>query len=396
MIDALRGAALFGVLLVNMMWFAGIDSAVSPLQLAALPTAALDARVDDFIDLLVSAKAIGVFSFLFGVGFAMQLESLERRGVAPRRRYARRLTGLLILGLIHWLAIWSGEILHVYALAGFVMLLLTGIRTRWLVVVGLALAVLARPLAGRLYLLTGGDGSLLTPAMDEIIMATRLQVFTHGSFADAIALQFRQDIPWQLTSGSALAAVLHALGRFMVGMAVARQGYLRNPAAHARGAALLAAITLPLGFVLEHDWTILDLLRDLGWMPSALAVEIFEHLCASVGVVCMTAGYVATFLLLWNFAPARRALSVFAPAGRMALTNYLSHSAINYLLFFGFGLALLGRVGLTVCLGLTIAIYVLQILVSKWWLARWNFGPFEWLWRWWTHGARPPLRRVGA
>ena len=90
MIDALRGAALFGVLLVNMMWFAGIDSAVSPLQLAALPTATLDARVDDFIDLLISAKAIGVFSFLFGVGFAMQLESLERRGVSPRRRYARR------------------------------------------------------------------------------------------------------------------------------------------------------------------------------------------------------------------------------------------------------------------------------------------------------------------
>src|SRR4029079_10787235 len=83
MIDALRGAALFGVLLINMMWFAGIDSvAVSRETLAALPTAALDARLDDVIDLLISAKAIGVFSFLFGVGFAMQLESLERRGVS--------------------------------------------------------------------------------------------------------------------------------------------------------------------------------------------------------------------------------------------------------------------------------------------------------------------------
>jgi len=190
--------------------------------------------------------------------------------------------------------------------------------------------------------------------------------------------------------------VLHTLGRFMIGMAVARQGYLRSPAAHGRGAAILAAITLPVGFALEHDWAILDLLRGLGWAPSPLATELFEHLCASVGVVCMTAGYVATFMLLWNFAPARRALSVFAPAGRMALTNYLSHSAINYLLFFGFGLALMGRVGLLVCLGLTIVVYVLQLVVSRWWLARWNYGPFEWLWRWWTHGARPAFRRVVA
>lgn len=393
LIDALRGAALFGVLLINMKWFAGMDSAVSPAALAALPTAPLDARIDDLIELLVSAKAIGVFSFLFGVGFAMQLESLERRGVSPRRRYARRLTGLLILGLVHWLAIWSGEILHVYALAGFIMLALTRMRTRWLVVIGLALAVLARPLAGRLYLLTGGDGSLMTPALHDL-MAMRLQVFQHGSFSDAIALQFRQDIPWQLTSGSALAAVLHALGRFMIGMAVAREGYLRSPAAHWRGAAIMASIALPVGFVLEHDWTILRLMGELGWTPQPIAAQIFEHLCASLGVVCMTAGYVALFITLWQFAPARRALAMLAPAGRMALTNYLSHSAINYLLFFGFGLALMGRVGVAVCLAIAIAVYAMQIVLSRWWLARWNYGPFEWAWRWWTHGARPALRRV--
>ena len=396
MIDALRGAALFGVLLINMMWFAGIDSvSVSRLQLAALSTASLDARLDDFIDLLISAKAIGIFSFLFGVGFAMQLESLERRGVAPRRRYARRLTGLLILGLVHWLAIWSGEILHVYAVAGFIMLLLTRVRTRWLVVIGLALAVLARPLAGRLYLLTGGDGSLVTPAFGAI-MAARFDVFVHGSFADVVALQFRQDIHWQLTSGSALAAVLHALGRFMIGMAVAREGILRRPSEYRRGAAILAAIALPVGFLLEHQWLVMEFLHDLGWRPERLTIEIVEHLLVSSGVVLMTAGYVALFMLLWNLEITRRLLSVFAPAGRMALTNYLSHSAINYLLFFGFGLALIGRVGVAVILALSIAVYASQLVLSRWWLKRWNYGPFEWLWRWWTHGARPPFRRAVA
>jgi uncharacterized protein len=80
----------------------------------------------------------------------------------------------------------------------------------------------------------------------------------------------------------------------------------------------------------------------------------------------------------------------------MALTNYLSHSVINYLLFFGFGLALMGHVGVAVCLALTIAVYALQLVLSRWWLAHWNYGPFEWLWRWWTHGARPRFRRVSA
>lgn len=395
MIDALRGAALFGVLVVNMLWFAGIDSAVSKEALAALPTASLDARVDDFIDLLISAKAIGVFSFLFGVGFAMQLESLERRGVSPRRRYARRLTGLLILGLVHWFAIWSGEILHVYAVAGFVLLLLTGVRTRWLVAIGLTLAVLARPLAGRLYLLTGADGSLASPDFDQL-MGMRFDVFAHGSFADAVALQFRQDIHWQITSGATLAAVLHALGRFMIGMAVARKGILRNPLAYKKAALIVAAITLPVGFVLEHEWLVIELFNDLGWQPDPLVKEILEHLFVSIGVVCMTAGYIALFMLLWNFAATRKLLSVFAPAGRMALTNYLSHSAINYLLFFGFGLALIGRVGFAVCFALSLAVYVSQLIVSRWWLARWNYGPFEWLWRWWTHGARPRFRRVAA
>lgn len=395
LIDSLRGAALFGVLMINMMWFAGMGNGVPPATFAALPTAGLDARVDEIIDLLVAEKAIGVFSFLFGVGFAMQLESLERRGVFARQRYARRLTGLLILGLVHWLAIWSGEILHVYAIAGFILLGLTRLRTRWLVAIGLVLAVFARPLAGRLYLLTGGDGSLLTPALDQL-MAERLQVFQHGGFTDVVALQFRQDIHWQLVSGSALAAVLHGLGRFMIGMAVARKGWLRLPDDHWRGAALLVAVLLPAGFVLEHDWAVLRVLREMGWEPTPLAAQIFEHSCNSIGVVCLTVAYVALFVLLWHIAPARRALLVFAPAGRMALTNYLSHTAINYLVFFGFGLALIGRVGMATCFAIAVAIYALQIVLSRWWLARWNYGPFEWAWRWWTHGARPAFRRGAA
>jgi uncharacterized protein len=394
LIDALRGAALFGVLLVNMLWFAGFENAVSEESLATLSTSALDGRVAELIDLLVSAKAIGVFSFLFGVGFAMQLESMGRNGHAPHRRYSRRLTGLLILGLVHWLAIWSGEILHVYALAGFALLALSGLRTRTLVVAGLVLAVLARPIVGRLYLLTGGDGSMLTPTVDDL--ALRYDVFMHGSFADAVGLQLRTDVSWQLISGSTLAAILHALGRFMVGVAVARGGYLKNPAPYLRQVRWIAAVALPVGFVLEHDWIFASWLQAHQLLSAPVAVQVFRHACNSLGVVCMTAGYVALFIALWQFAAVRRALAWLVPTGRMALTNYLSQTAICYLLFFGFGLALMGRVGATACLAISVVIFLLQAAVSHWWLARFNFGPMEWLWRWWTYTGRPPLRRAAA
>jgi uncharacterized protein len=392
LIDALRGAALFGVLLVNMTWFAGFEHAVSPATLASLPTASLDVRVADLIDLLVSAKAIGIFSFLFGIGFAMQMEAMERNGHAPQQRYSRRLVGLLALGAVHWLAIWSGEILHVYAVAGFALLALAGLRTRTLVVVGLILAVFARPIIGRLYLLTGGDGSLLTPTDEDL--AVRYDIFAHGSFADVVGLQLRQDVAWQLASGSALAALLHALGRFMIGMAVARRGYLRYPSRYLRPAAWLAALTLPLGFALEHDWAFAGWLQSRGLLQDPLAVQIFRHACNSVGVVCMTAGYVALFMLCWQLRVVRRMFAWLVPAGRMALTNYLSQTVICYLLFLGSGLALMGRAGATACLALSLAIFVMQLAISRWWLARFNYGPMEWLWRWWTYGAQPMLRKA--
>jgi uncharacterized protein len=391
LIDALRGAALFGVLLVNMMWFAGVGHAVPDAMLAGLPTASLDARVIDLIDLLISAKAIGVFSFLFGVGFAMQIESFRRWDPAPHRRYSRRLVGLLVLGLAHWLAVWSGDILHVYAVAGFVLLGLARLRTRTLVAVGLVLAVFARPIVGRLYLLTGGDGAMLMPSAD--VVALRFDVFTQGSFAETVGLQLREDVASQLVSGSTLADLLHALGRFMVGIAVARAGCLRRPGEYLRPAAWIAALALPAGFVLEHDWIFGDSMQAHGWVTQPVVLQILRHACNSLGVVCMTAGYVALFMLGWQVGRIRRMFGLLAPAGRMALTNYLSQTVISYLLFFGFGLALMGRVGATVCLAISAAVYLLQCLVSHWWLAHFRFGPMEWLWRWWTYGSRPLLRR---
>jgi uncharacterized protein len=115
---------------------------------------------------------------------------------------------------------------------------------------------------------------------------------------------------------------------------------------------------------------------------------------ADFGFVGLAAFYAATIALLLRNPRWRARLMLLAPLGRMALTNYLSHSLIYAFLFYGYGigLGLLGKVGATACVLLGILIYTLQILFSRWWLSRWAFGPMEWLWRSLTYGKLQPMK----
>jgi uncharacterized protein len=121
-IDVVRGFALYGVLLANLIWLSQ-EGAVTPAQVAALPTAALDRLVRYAVQFFIDWKFYTLFSFLFGLGFSVQLMRGERRAVAVIPVYARRLTVLLVFGLVHAYLVWYGDILHHYALLGFLLIL---------------------------------------------------------------------------------------------------------------------------------------------------------------------------------------------------------------------------------------------------------------------------------
>jgi len=108
----------------------------------------------------------------------------------------------------------------------------------------------------------------------------------------------------------------------------------------------------------------------------------------------MVALYVSAVALLMSRPAWNRRLSVLAPVGRMALTTYLSQSAISTFLFYGWGLGLIGRVGPALCIPLTLSIFSAQILFSRWWLQRFRFGPVEWLWRSLAYGKPQPMKRA--
>lgn len=393
LVDALRGAALFGVLLVNMLWFAGYGNSVTEEQFARLPTAVLDRIVDEAIDQLVFAKSIGIFAFLFGVGFAMQMDRLQASGRMATQIYLRRLSGLLLLGLIHWFAIWSGEILHVYALAGMALLLVYRWPSRVLIGVGLPLAVLARPLLVRAHLLFGEPGTESgINAANEV--AHRLSTFLHGSLVDIAAMQIREDCLPEFASGALIAAIVHALGRFMIGVVCARGRYLEQADRFHRQVLWIAVSALPLGLLAQRDWLFVGWLQASRWISTDQQAGLAGHICNSLGVVLMTAGYVAAFCYFWHRPNWQRILATLVPVGQMALTNYLLQTLINGVLFYGFGLGLMGRVGASICLVLAIAIFLVQVVGSSWWMARFRFGPVEWAWRWWTYGQRPAFLRA--
>lgn len=379
-VDTIRGAALFGVLLVNVLWHA--DIALPEAVLAALPTAPVDAWLGPILNWLFEGKAQTLFSLLFGFGFAMMMSRLDARGAPSTAIYARRLTVLLGLGLANLYLLWFGDILHPYALAGFGLLLLRRAPTWALIVLGLFLSLFAYVGVGVWHALAPLQEARENAA-DAIGLANRYAVWLgddYGAFVrEAVRANWQEyfSTPWfpaQLAS---------SLGRFLLGYAVFRAGWLTEP-----GRALVLARRswpwlIPAGLALTAPYAF-GLLDDSAWIVGDLAFQL--------GLLALAFGYGA---LIVRFVRGGFAASL-AAVGRMALTNYLVQSLVYVFVLYGFGLGWLRHDGPVFALGLSVAVFAVQMAYSRWWLARYRFGPVEALWRWATYGRRPAFRREKA
>lgn len=374
-IDVLRGLALFGVITINVVF----EFRVSIFEQFLPPTgSAIDRALKDVLTAALELKAFAVFSFLFGVGLAIQFDRLANN---PRRLVllVRRLVVLLMLGAVHLFLIWNGDILVEYAIAGLVVLpFLFG--PRWLVGFATTASLL-------LYLAM----PLLPPVVQfpsqfwlREHIAEVAKVVGHGGFLEILAFQIRE-IPAVL--------VLHVLifprtvGLFLFGFLAWRSGILRRASDHRPllfglaiggvvfGAALAAAVE---GRAL-FGWPLLGPVR-----------YVIERLSG----LLLASGYAATVLALVSVAVGQRMLAWAAPVGRMAFTNYLCHSVILGWIFFGYGLGLFDRLSVATALAIGAVLCAVQVGVSAWWLARYRFGPVEWLWRSLMYGTWQPMVRA--
>lgn len=379
-LDIVRGFALFGVLMLNMMDFSGPATAFEPW---AVSVSWWDQLVELGIRVFGEAAFYTTFSFLFGLGFALQFQRAIDRGERFGPRFATRLGVLAVFGLIHGFLIWDGDILLQYSIAGFFLLFFSKVSAagalRW--AKGFAAFTLVLT-TGLLSLAMFGDFEPATAAEIE----GEVTFFQQGSFGE-IASDRLGD--WISHLVFAAVGIPWFLSLFLVGLWAVRSGKLAGWREQQDFYVSVIKVALPIGLVAK-GLLALSIVTGADEFASNLGIV----LSLFIGGPALGATYVCVLLLALRRVPdGQHVLRHLAPVGRMALTNYLMQSVVAVLFFYGYGLGQYGRFGMATTLGFTIVFFLAQIVISRLWLSRFTFGPMEWLWRTLTY--RGPLVRSG-
>jgi uncharacterized protein len=392
-LDVLRGLAILGILAVNAPFFA------APWQTALNPTLAPLAITDAnawswFVPhVFFEAKFITLFSLLFGA--SLFLVGGERADRERGRVLHRRLGWMLVFGIIHGAAIWYGDILLVYAIAGFIVMFARSWKPRTLMITGVVVYALLNGLG-----FLAGAAISLAPA--EALEEMRTQMWMPdaqgveatiagfgGSFMESLRANFTvwtQFVPYELSS-----AVPRTIAVMMIGLALFKWGFLSGNAAvwvywlvAALGAAALAAVAYQAQLNQAAGFEFIHMQSRGSLVNPALSI-LMTLFYASLLVLCVKFG-VLSFLT-----------SALAPVGQMAFTNYIAQSVIMTMIFYGGrGLGLYGDVNRDTLMFIVAGVWVLQLIWSPLWLSRFNMGPLEWVWRRLSYGKPLAMAKVAA
>ncbi|UNK49307.1 DUF418 domain-containing protein [Lysobacter sp. S4-A87] len=393
-LDVLRGIALLGIALMNVEYFgrplADVGNGVDPSQTG------LDHALSWLIYVFVQGKFWILFSLLFGMGFAVMGARTQAAGGGFTRLYVRRSLGLLVIGLVHALAIWAGDILVTYAIGALLLLLFRDASPRrqgqWgallygapvLGLLMMAAVMLALQSSG---LSSGDHVDLAQEAREQAARAAEIAAYSDGTWWQATVVRAR----YLLTHiPEMLVFECFAVGIFLIGAWLLRSGAIAQPSDHAALYRRLRHLALPVGVVLALLSAAVTV--HLDWKEQGARAMLAMALMLAASPL-LSLGYLALVVAALQTAFGARLLAPLAPLGRMALSNYLLQSLVGTWLFYGHGLGLWGSVPRRWQVAGVVAVFVLQVLLSRIWLAHFRHGPVEWLWRAWTYRQVPPMR----
>lgn len=376
-IDILRGFALLGIIIVHFteQYYAG----QAPESQAAFGGVALaDKIVQGFTGILIQGKFFMIFSFLFGLSFFIQMD--KNNGTSSFLiRFAWRLIVLFAIGFVHHLH-YRGDILSIYAVLGFGLLLFYRIPDKALLIIALLLVFDIPAVGARLYQAAFPSGENPFNA-DQKQLQLYFDTLKSGSYFNILKANFYEFGPkysFQVMSGR----IYITLGLFLLGLYAGRKNFFATWEQQIPWIKKMTKTAL---------WTILgcfvfmgivfggaalakiELKQQLQWALGGLAFDVFNTCLATIYVMCV--------LLLFTKAKWQPRLMKFYALGRMGLTTYLMQTLFGVCLFFSFGLHQLGEFGALVCLLIGLGVFVFQIYFSQWWLNNFKYGPVEWLWR---------------
>ena len=386
-LDVIRGFALLGIFIMNMPWFN--TSFYFDMTGTELWPERWDKWTETATEVLFSGKFNSMFSMLFAIGFTIQLERLEARDPEHAKAiYLRRIFWLFVFGAIHMCVFWTGDVLHIYALMGLVLLALR--RAPYKVLWTIFALAMFYPLAMGIY-----RYFTFTPAYREYLVAmarawvaTNNAAYGYGSFFEAMREHARETFhlytePFTLRGMSTFYSQI--LVTMLLGLMLGRARFFQNSGNYLPQVKRVQWLALGGGLAagaVYGTWqaTTTDFITPTPW-------RLIGGTCYILCRVLIMVFYVATLVRCVHNETWRRRLQPMATAGRMPLTNYLMQTLIATTLFYGWGFGLWGKVGNALDLVLAIGIFfVVQVPLSKWWLAHHELGPMEWLWRRLTYG----------
>lgn len=373
-LDAIRGVALAGILLVNMGLFAFPALYTTP---SAYWPGTANKVVEQLISFFAEGKFVSMFSFLFGLGFILFLQSAERKGLPPVRLFLRRLLVLLGIGWIHAHLIWFGDVLCFYSVLGVLLLFFRKMSPPALVKWAIGLLIIP-------VVLYVAAGTLIGPDFykDSIAYSDAgnkaIEVYRSGTLRQI----------WEQNSTDLMMARMGylietpmMLAMFLLGAYAGKRGIFRQPDAHQVFIRKVQTWSAIIG------WPLVIVVALFGKADPSTPIGgnlmIIDTFLASplIGIF-----YIATLTRLLQRAPWQQWLRPFQAAGRMAATNYLLQSVTCIWIYYSFGGGLYAYASPSMYLLIWLLVLGFQLAVSSWWMHHFRFGPVEWIWRKLTYG----------
>lgn len=383
-LDVLRGLALLGIALANFPEFS-LYSFLPSDAANAMPTAGIDRVVRYLQYIFIDGKFYTIFSLLFGIGFSIIITNAERKGANGFRVFYRRMFFLLLMGFLHLMFLWSGDILVLYALLGMLLPLFRDISNRTLL--AWAFMLTAVPVAVDYIVEVSG----IYPSA-SVVELQQFYCAKYGITDENFAYWLRDAEHYSETFGFLVQGAwvrmqefidgnryFKVMGLFLLGFYIGRNRFYADLKSRQLPLSRIARygfiIGLPLSFI--YAWSATN---GRPWGSGIHSVLYF------VSVFPLGFAYVAGICLLYLRRPQWEGFRFFTMPGRMALTNYIGQSAFGMLIFYGIGFGFGAGVGLIHVVLIASGVWIAQALVSSIWLHFCQFGPLEWIWRMLTYG----------
>jgi uncharacterized protein len=398
--DALRGFAILGgIFIANLSGLCLYNPGETSL---GWHFGELDKQMIFLHHFLLEGKFYSIFSLLFGWGLALQIKRTQTDAVGVRVHpiILRRLLFMFLIGLIHLAVIWNGDIIALYALVGLVLLLFIRIEPRKVAIFGV-LSLLVPILS---YWLRMQELMLNKPAdlfhsicqdLDSQLLGISTQedfvnLLRRGSFRELLIYNFDGafyrfgDLIFQ-------SRFFKVLGMFLIGYSMGINGYFKVLLKSRRSLWIVAAIGLIVG--LPANYIMAKFMETPANYAQLTTEGLYQTIVYFLGVAPLALTYVSLLALFFRNNVGNHLMMVLTPIGKMALTNYIFHSLLCIVIFYGIGFGLMGTLGPIAWTVFAFAVFAFQILYSAIWLHFFQFGPLEWVWRSLTYGRLQPIIR---